>query len=833
LTSISKARRAGTRASRSPLKLLALPAEGDQRESRLLLLAATFLFLYSVLLSLSPSVRERSWEVTYRLSHWIGFAIWLAVSFAVRRLGARRLPDRDPYLLPLALLLSGWGLLTIWRLDSALGLRQAIWLGVSAAACVAILYAPADLNFLRRYKYLLLTAGLSLTALTLLLGTNPTGLGPRLWLGCCGLYLQPSEPLKLLLVVYLSAYLADRLPIRLRVFPLLLPTVFLSGLALLLLAAQRDLGTASIFICLHTIILYLATDKRRVLLATTVTLLLAGAVGYFFVDIIRVRIDAWINPWDDPSGRSYQIIQSLLAVANGGTIGRGPGMGSPGLVPVAHSDFIFAAIAEESGLAGSVGLLTIFGLILARGLTAALRATDRFRRLLAAGLTAYLGIQALLIVGGNVRLLPLTGVTLPFVSYGGSSLLTAFVALGLLLVIGGQPEEEPAPLSSPKPYLLLAALLGLGLFSASVADTWWAVGRGPDLLTRTDNPRRSIADRYVLRGSLLDRNNEPLDVTRGKRSEYKRVYLYPDLAPLTGYTHPTYGQAGLEASLDGYLRGLDGNPSSLIWWNHLIYGTPPPGLDVRLSLDLELQRQADDLLGTLKGAIVVLNAQSGEILVMASHPAYDPNKLDATGALLAQDKAAPLINRAAQGMYPPGTEVMTPFLHSFGAGNELSGMQLPILYKDLGFYATPQLRMPVTAAMPEGDVHDLRVSPLQMALAAASLSNAGMRPAPRIAIAVDTPQQGWVVLPALSEPVRVFPAEAVKEAVLQMTVENQPYWEWYGRAGSAEAPITWYLAGTLPGWQGTPLTVVVLIEGDYPSRARNDGRRLILATINP
>ncbi len=143
----------------------------------------------------------------------------------------------------------------------------------------------------------------------------------------------------------------------------------------------------------------------------------------------------------------------------------------------------------------------------------------------------------------------------------------------------------------------MTAILGFGIIATLLADSWWAVLRGPDLLTRTDNPRLAISDRYVPRGNILDRDNEPIDVTEGQSGTYHRVYLYPDLAPITGYTHPTYGQAGLEASLDNYLRGLQGNPESLIWWDHLLYGTPPPGLNVRLSLDLKLQRQADQSLG--------------------------------------------------------------------------------------------------------------------------------------------------------------------------------------------------------------------------------------------
>ncbi|MCL4825546.1 MAG: FtsW/RodA/SpoVE family cell cycle protein, partial [Anaerolineales bacterium] len=351
--------------------------------------------------------------------------------------------------------------------------------------------------------------------------------------------------------------------------PILVPTAALTGLSLLILLVQRDLGTASIFLLLYTIVLFLATGDRRVLLVTAVGLSLAALIGYYFVDIIRLRLDAWLTPWNDPSGRSFQIVQSLLAIANGGTFGRGPGLGSPGLVPVSISDFIYTAIAEETGLLGSIGLLALFGLLVVRGLRAALLAPDRFQRLLAGGLTAYIGVQSLLIIGGNLRLLPLTGVTLPFVSYGGSSLLTAFLALALLLRVDSR-ENEPAPLADHRPYTLLAALFLLGFGAASLASGWWAVVRGPDLLTRTDNARRSIADRYVRRGSILDRENQPIAITRQIENQYSRDYIYTDASPLTGYTHPVYGQAGMEASLDNYLRGLRGNPSSLIWWNHLL-----------------------------------------------------------------------------------------------------------------------------------------------------------------------------------------------------------------------------------------------------------------------
>ena len=191
-------------------------------------------------------------------------------------------------------------------------------------------------------------------------------------------------------------------------------------------------------------------------------------------------------------------------------IGRGPGLGSPTLVPVAQSDFIFTAIAEETGLLGTTALIIVISLILAWGLTCPFRAPDQFRRILAAGLCAYLGIQTLLIIGGNLRLLPLTGVTLPFVSYGGSSLLTTFVALGLLLIISNQAENKPAVLTTPRPYYFVIGLLGFSVVTTLIANSWWAVLRGPDLLSRTDNPRLAISDRYVPRGISSTAITSPL-----------------------------------------------------------------------------------------------------------------------------------------------------------------------------------------------------------------------------------------------------------------------------------------------------------------------------------
>lgn len=799
-------------------------------QARLLRWAGVFLCLYSILLTLAPAVRERSWDVNYKFAHWIGFFAWLILIRILSALTAKYLQDHDPYLFSSAALLSGWGLLTIWRLNGGFGFKQTLWLIVCALIFIALVRFRAYFALLRQYKYILLFSGLILTALTILFGTNPISSGPRLWLGCCGIYLQPSEPLKLLLVIYLAAYLADRPFIKLNSLPLLIPSLALTGFVLLLLFFQRDLGTASIFIFIFTIMLFIATGKKRVLVTSGLILLGALLAGYFLISVIHIRINAWLYPWADPSGQSYQIVQSILAVASGGAFGRGPGMGSPTLVPVAISDFIFAAIAEETGLVGVLGLLAAIWLFLSRSILIALHAPDRFRRFLAIGITAYIGTQSLLIIGGNIRVAPLTGVTLPFVSYGGSSLLTSFIALALLLIISATEDAEPAPLPNHKPYTLLATLLASGLALCALSTGWWAIVRGADLINRTDNARRTIADRYVLRGSLVDRSNTPLNVTEGKSGSYTRDYLYPALSPALGYTHPIFGQAGLEAALDNYLRGLQGNPSSLIWWNYLLYGTPPPGLDVRLSLDLNLQKRADQLLTGHTGAIILMNAQTGEILAMSSAPTFDANQLDEIGNALATDSTSPLVNRATQGLYPLGDSLL-PFIQTqYSINTRPSAAQIEQLLTAAHIFQVPALNIPLAQGAAQSNLKNSRISPLQVLLAISALSNHGVAPAPRLAMAVNTPEQGWVALPAQGSANEIFSAEIADKAALAFMVQGKAYWSHISKTQSGNKNFTWLVSGSLPNWGGAPLALVAILEEDNAPLAR-EIRDQILSAI--
>jgi cell division protein FtsW (lipid II flippase) len=855
----------------------------DNRQSRLLHFAALFLLLYGIAQTLSPAARLHSWEVVYRWNHWIGFGVWLVCTMLVNRQLARRLPDRDPFLFPVLALLAGWGLMVIWRLDATMGARQTMWLAVSMGVFALGLQTTQLLAFLRRYKTIWLTLGLLLTALTFLFGTYPGGYGPHLWLGCCGLYLQPSEPLKLLLIIYLAAYLADRMPVTFGLVQLLTPTLILAGVALALLVIQRDLGTASLFIMIYTVVVYLASNRWRLLIGSLAILATAGVVGYTLFDVVRIRVDAWLNPWLDPIGRSYQVVQSLMAVAAGDLFGRGPGLGSPGVVPVAHSDFIFAAIAEETGMFGITGLLLLFALLVARGFLAAMQSPNNYQRYLAAGITSYLVIQAILIIGGNLRLLPLTGVTLPFVSYGGSSLLTVFFAGLLLVIVSSQGDEAPAPLPRPLPYYLVSGLLLAGLFALALVSGWWAFVRSEAILNRTDNPRRSINERFVQRGALLDRSNNLIVHTTGQPGGYTRQYVHPPLSATTGYNSPLYGQTGLEAGMDSFLRGLEGNPEALIYSHHLLYGQPPPGVPVRLSIDLELQEQADQLMEGRKGALVLINSSTGEILVMASHPYFNPNQLEENWADLIQDADAPLINRATQGRYPPGP-ALGPFLLAFARamnqepafttqrsfasdngewdcaltpetpptpgrlisagcpgpsitiGRSMGAPELERLFESLRFFSAPSLPLqmapPAPRAIQNVDLaaigqENLSVTPLQMALAAAALNNQGLQPTPQLAMGVLAVEQQLVLFPGSQLQATALGTNT--EPTLQdLTPSGALYWRTAATAlSSDDRTITWYLSGTLPGWQGAPLALALVLEEDNPQLAEQIGQAVM------
>jgi cell division protein FtsW (lipid II flippase) len=415
-------------------------------ERMLLTLAGGFLLMNFFALAI---LQEVAWQPALQFFVWVGCALggtWIL---------DRNLPNRDPLLFPLAMFLSGWGLVLVDRLAPNFADRQTLWLVLSTGIMLGATSLPQLLRWLRVYRYVILISGIILLVSTILLGRNPSGYtdAPQLWLGFGNIFFQPSEALKVMLVAFLASYLSEQYPAlraesRLKHFftgqawmsPRIMgPILTMWGLSVVLVVWQRDLGTAALFFAVFLILLYVASGETFIIIGGTVLLGIAGYVAYNLFSVVALRVDIWLNPWAEADGRAFQIVQSLMAFGAGGIFGEGIGQGSPTYIPVVHSDFVFSALAEEYGLLGVTVLLACVSTFVMRGLRIAVLHQDRpFYSLLAIGYSMLIGIQSLLIMGGVLKLLPLTGVTLPFVSYGGSSLLMSFIILGFLLRLSAE-----------------------------------------------------------------------------------------------------------------------------------------------------------------------------------------------------------------------------------------------------------------------------------------------------------------------------------------------------------------------------------------------------------
>ncbi|MBN1179283.1 MAG: FtsW/RodA/SpoVE family cell cycle protein [Anaerolineae bacterium] len=871
-----------------------------RRERVFLLLAAVFLIIGALTLHLTYP------PFTLRFMSLVILSFLISFSAAHVTL-CRHVPRRDPLLLPVAALLSGWGLLIIGRLALNFLPRQVTWLLLSTLAMLAVVQIGPDLRWLRRFRYTWLLAGLALLAATLAFGVNPSGYGPRLWLRLGGVYFQPSEPLKLLMVVYMASYLAERrdllLTARWRIGRLHLPSpaylgplAVMFGLTVLFLAWQQDLGAAMLFFFTFLAMFYLATGQLELVAAGLVLFAAAGVVGYVASTRLALRVDGWLNPWPNAADHAFQIVQSLIAIGAGGLSGQGLGLGRPTYIPAVHTDFVFSALAEEFGLLGALAAVALYGALLLRGLRAAARTPRPFERLLAGGLTAGLVIQAVIITAANVKLIPISGVTLPFLSYGGSSFLATFVALGLLLRISHLPHErERRPVASSdrtamQPQLLrLACVLTLALALVASACGYWGVARAGWLTAREDNPRRVEYEQRLVRGRILDRNEAVLaDVVIAPSGIVSRAYPLPDAAPAVGYASLRYGAGGIEAAFDAHLRGESGRSSWQAAWDNWLH-RPAVGRDVQLTLDASLQQAAQAALDGLPGAIVLLDAESGALLVLASSPTFDPARLDATWDDLVDDPAAPLVNRATQGLYQPGAaletvvlaEVMERGTHAISdpapdvtATVRLNGETVGCLEAPLsgdlvaayaaacpgpfaalgeqlgedgivaaverwGLTAAPPLELPTefgewafgAAQLEAAGQGGLTVSPLQMALVAATLANDGIMPAPQLALRVETSEGGWRALDAPGSSRRVVSEETAGLLLLAW----QPFGEGaVGHLGTAvagenRAPHAWFL-GVYPA--GAPrYAVAVLLEHPAdPYQAAQIGAALLQRT---
>ena len=410
------------------------------------------------------------------------FLVMVLALMLVAHLGTRRFaPHADPVLLPLAALLNGIGYVFIARLDSSQASAQATWTAVGIIAFVAILaFFPRAVGF-ERYRYSIALIGIAFLFLPLVPHIGLDINGARLWVHLGPVSFQPEEFAKLALAIFFASMLAERadlLSTGTRRFGRWLvlepryvaPLLAAWGVSLLVLLAENDLGSSFLFFALFVGLLWVATG-RSAYLVLGAGLFTAGAV--FALDVVhhaQTRVQAWLDPWAHFATSGYQIIEGWFALAAGGMWGLGPGQGNPGIIPEASTDFIFATIAEELGLVGVTALLITYLLMAGSGLRVAVRSQRPFSKLLATGLSLLLAVQVFVVVGGITRIIPITGITLPFVSYGGSSLVSNYILLAILLRISNDNAIEQAELGT---------VLGAGAASGRGGRRWRRASSSP------------------------------------------------------------------------------------------------------------------------------------------------------------------------------------------------------------------------------------------------------------------------------------------------------------------------------------------------------------------
>lgn len=380
--------------------------------------------------------------------------VFLAIHLALRR----RAPQADAYLLPAVGALTALGLVELYRIDPALARDQLIWVAAGAVVFIAVLGFLRDHRLLERYRYLVGLGGVLLLLVTMVFGTTING--SKLWIDVGGgQTVQLGELAKVMVVVFVAGYLRDKREVLAvpttrhlgMAFPAIRhfgPVLVVWGAALLAVVVLNDFGTALLFYGVFLGMVYLATGRAAYTVVGLALFVVGSVAVWALVPRIGDRVDVWLHPFDDAQGRGYQLVQSLYALGDGGIVGPGFGKGflvnedGSTVVPALETDFIFTAITSELGYIGGVGVLVLFLVLVQRGFSIAVNAPDGFSKLLAGGLTAALGLQAFIIVAGVIRLVPLTGVTLPFMSYGGSSVVVNFGIVALLLIISQRSREH-------------------------------------------------------------------------------------------------------------------------------------------------------------------------------------------------------------------------------------------------------------------------------------------------------------------------------------------------------------------------------------------------------
>ncbi|MCL2680678.1 MAG: FtsW/RodA/SpoVE family cell cycle protein, partial [Coriobacteriia bacterium] len=650
----------------------------------LLLLAAALPVMLLFALVGTQAGGDFSWE-------YLAVPASLLLSFAATHLLLRwRAPGADPVLLPVVFVLSGIGLAFVTRIVPDEVMTQVVLLFIAVLAMMIVLVALPKLERLADYKYTMFLGCVILQVLPFVPGIGRTYYGATRWVTIPGIgfSFQPGEVAQVLLVLFLAGYLADNRELlsisTRRLFGsisvpeprTLAPLVVMWAISFIIMVFQRDLGASLLFFSVFLAMIYAATG-RFVYIVSGLGLFSAGAfAAYNMFSHVQVRVANWIDPFADPIGDGFQMVQSLFAFAAGGIFGLGPGSGMPLRIPRVEDDFIFAAIGEELGLLGCAVIILCFLILIYRGLSIASRAKSDMAAFTAVGIVASLGFQVFVIIGGVSRLIPMTGITVPFISRGGTSLLAVFIFLALLLRAGDETTGIESEMKSVGGGLSILGRVALGkrltvlavffsaLMIALIANlTWLQVVNARTLNNHPQNTRNLDVESQNPRGAILTSdgvvlaNSLPTATQHGasRTVTYSRTYPENTLAAhIVGYHSPRYGRTGIEAAANDALVGQ----RSFANWNDVFdttFGKPVPGNDVILTIDSNVQRAAQNVLHDRRGAIVVLNPKTGAVLASASNPTFNPNLVTEDWDQLSADSSAPLLDRSRMSLTAPGS----------------------------------------------------------------------------------------------------------------------------------------------------------------------------------
>ncbi len=628
----------------------------------------------------------------------LGVPLGIFGAFVVAHLAVRHFaPNADPAILPIVFALSGTGIAFITRIapysdTPAMASNQIIWLFLGVVCMIVVLAFMKNIDKVADYKYTLMIGGFALLLSPLLPGLGQEVYGSHIWLSIAGYSFQPGEIAKIVIVLFLAGYLAQNRemlsvftwrvgPLRLPDIRTLLPLLLMWGVSLLIVVVEKDLGSALLCFFIFLIMLYVATGKKSYLIIGGVLIVIGAVAAASLFSHVQERVSIWLDPFADPSGSGYQLVQSIYALADGGLFGVGVGNGMAGGIagfsrlPVVESGFIFTTISEETGLLGGAGVLLLYLCFAIRGVLTAARAKSDVSSLVGIGLTSIIVLQAFIIVGGITRVIPLTGITLPFVSQGGSSLLAGFIIVGFLLRCGDEGTGVETEVKQGTAVLDPNSVLGrvsLGrrltgcmiifavLFAVLVASLTYIMVIKADYYQNLSGNNHTLArEAQSERGTISTYDGVVLaQSVENESGTYDRVYPAGDLAShVVGYYSQVYGTSGIESSYNATLKGQR-DYATITDLINAAAGVSTTGNDVKLTINSTIQQAAQDALGDNAGACVVMDPSTGAILAMASSPTYDAADIETVLAEAASDSSSSssvLINRATQALYAPGS----------------------------------------------------------------------------------------------------------------------------------------------------------------------------------